>query len=155
MSHVKDTNALYNGQWLINTEVRQGFGSLRRKNGEHYVGFFQGNAFHGRGILNYTKESLEDNKIQYIGDFQMGEPEGIGTIYWENGDKCKTTWFLGEMKDDSEGVYTWANGISTSSITCLKPDNVMFDPTPKLIFHKDDYRKEYVGCVKNGYVMHG
>ena len=54
------------------------------------------------GILNYAGNS-EDERAQYIGEFAYGDLEGVGTVYWTNGDKCKTTWSLGDMIDDAGG----------------------------------------------------
>ena len=54
------------------------------------------------GILNYA-EGDENDKVQYIGNFTQGEPDGIGTIYWGNGNRCKTKWNIGNMVDNAKG----------------------------------------------------
>ena len=55
-------------------------------------------------------------RVKYIGNFKNNRPEGLGTIYLSNGDKCSTTWYLGDMK--GEGVYTWKQDGSSMSVTC-------------------------------------
>ena len=70
-------------------------------------------------------------------------------MVWTNGDSCKCTWVYNQM--EGTGTYKWANGIKSRII--LSQGEMAFEPP--LIYPDEDFRKEYNGALKNGYVMHG
>ena len=54
-----DFGANYAGEWLCQTQTRQGLGVLRRQNGAHYQGYFVYNRFEGKGVLTYPQDEIE------------------------------------------------------------------------------------------------
>ena len=89
------TSNYYTGEWLKDSETRQGRGSLSNADGTNYDGFFYHNRYHGRGKLTYlTKE----NQVRiYKGEFETGQKHGHGTVYLSNGDNFKTRWDRNQM----------------------------------------------------------
>ena len=67
----EDNNALYTGEWLFDTDIRQGFGILVRKDGTRYKGYFYDNKFQGKGIFTFKPED-DKNRKRYIGTFNRG-----------------------------------------------------------------------------------
>lgn len=70
----------------------------------------------GNGVSSNTTSSTEimditlDESTKYSGETVNGEPEGIGTATYQNGDKYEGQWKNG--KKDGKGIYTSANGES-------------------------------------------
>ena len=75
----EDLNARYTGQWLKESDTRQGFGSLVRANGEQYEGFFVDNKFQGKGKFSFAEEDPKGRK-HYVGHFEAGKFHGFGIM---------------------------------------------------------------------------
>ena len=82
----------------------------------------------------------------YIGHFEQGTFNGLGTIYWQNGEKFNGRWAEGKMLD---GIYTWADGVKARA--AIHEGRIIFGLP--LIFPEDDFRKEYNGSIKDGFVL--
>ena len=121
---------------------------LERDNGEKYEGYFYNNQFHGKGKFSYAPDDTYGQKY-CMGFFEHDQLHGPGTMVWTNGDSCKCTWVYNQM--EGTGTYKWANGIKSKIL--LSNGEMTFEPP--LIYPDEDFRKEYLGGLKNGYVMHG
>ena len=85
----------YTGEWLKNSETRQGRGVLYNADGSKYDGYFYNNRYHGKGKLTYL---TKDNQVRiYRGEFETGQKHGHGTVYLSNGDMFKTRWDRNQM----------------------------------------------------------
>ena len=57
-----DSRGFYDGQWLKNTESRQGVGYLTRENKEIYHGYFLSDLFHFKGKFTFKEGDPSDRK---------------------------------------------------------------------------------------------
>lgn len=98
----EDGVIIYNG--LMKNNKKSGFGVEYQENGEiKYKGNFENDLYNGEGKLYYI-----DHK--FIGNFIDGKPNGIGTIYQNNGQKISGNFFK-EPVDDCKSVV-FKSGIS-------------------------------------------
>ena len=94
--HGDDNNAVYNGEWLVGTDTRQGLGGLTRRDGTTYYGFFKNNRFDGKGKLKYVEEDLQGRK-HFMGQFSAGRIHSRGWVVMRNGDAYKGKWVRNQL----------------------------------------------------------
>ena len=93
----EECGAQYSGEWLKDTEIRQGRGKLVRKDGLSYSGYFLKDKFHLKGILIFASND-KFNRVQYSGSFKDGEFDGPGTMELTNGDSYWAIWYNGKER---------------------------------------------------------
>ena len=90
--------------FLFNLEKHNcGFGIIKEKNGDIYIGEKRNNLKEGYGTLYYS------NGIKYEGEFINNKKEGYGILYNITGDK-----YEGEFKNDvceGHGILNCINGV--------------------------------------------
>ena len=99
--------AQYYGEWLANTQVRQGRGILVNPIGDRYEGYFVKDKFEGKGHMAYSK-TKEQKKKDYEGTWKAGLRHGTGTMIWKSGAKYKGDWLDGVRTGNGE--YWWKDG---------------------------------------------
>ena len=51
-------DATYEGMWLKDQEIRQGFGTLKRRDGASYEGYFINDQFHSKGKFTFAEDDF-------------------------------------------------------------------------------------------------
>ena len=87
-----------NYQGSLLNGLKSGMGTYTWKAGNHYVGMFSFDYFHGQGIYYYTKN---ENGERLIGDFAFGQPNGT-VSYYKNNQKYTTIWANGRCTSISQ-----------------------------------------------------
>lgn len=84
--------------------IRNGQGIYRRSVPKPFVyeGEWLNGLFHGQGVCYYGEQGCDHH---YVGEFQKGEREGNGTMYYPNGNVYEGQWHLG--KRHGHGKFTW------------------------------------------------
>ncbi|EMN89504.1 MORN repeat-containing protein [Leptospira weilii] len=118
---------ILNTSKCIEGDCKNGFGTLRFRNGAVYKGQFAQSKFHGFGIFTHPKgDSYEGDWIfgkkhgkgiykyadrsRYEGDFFENEKHGVGTFFWPGKTSIlKANFFQGEP--EGVGELTIAGGI--------------------------------------------
>ena len=96
-------NASSNKTGCISGDCQNGFGTYKDKDGFTYIGTFK------NGMYNGTCTWYDKNdRLFYEGSVVEGKPQGIGTLYLENGDVYEGEFNNNKM--DGYGRYTFANG---------------------------------------------
>jgi len=107
---VLDTGAIYVGS-LVDQEMH-GFGRLTTPDG-YYVGDFQNDKRHGKGVwayteLNETDEALIGKWAVYEGDWKDDKPSGHGCLLFRRGSRYEGEWLDG--KCHGRGIYKSPRG---------------------------------------------
>lgn len=68
-----------------------------------YEGGWENGQFHGEGTCWYGEQGCNHH---YVGEFQHGQREGKGTMYYPTGNIYEGEWHLG--KRHGQGKFTWA-----------------------------------------------
>ena len=84
------------------------FGSFTTSDGDKYVGEWQNDEYHGKGVYHYLAANrYKGNK--YFGEFRFGKANGKGTYVWAD-----KSYYEGEFKDGKShgrGIHYYPNGI--------------------------------------------
>ena len=97
---ILENGARYEGQWLVNTDIRQGFGKQVWKDGSMYEGYWVDNKANGpKGRLIYADGDV------YSGTWKDDKAHGSGTYYYLDG-----AVYSGGFKEDKQhgnGLMKW------------------------------------------------
>ncbi|MCL2378330.1 MAG: TIR domain-containing protein [Defluviitaleaceae bacterium] len=104
--HVWHDGRIYEGEWKNN--VQYGEGKLICPSGDWYEGDWIEGKKAGKGTEHCVDEYGDGISWTYTGDYADDLKNGIGTMYWSNGDIYDGEW-QNNMRI-GKGGYTFANG---------------------------------------------
>ena len=94
-----EESAVYSGQMIKDTDIKQGFGIMRWPDGTVYEGLWMNNLYNGRGKLYHASGDL------YEGEFVDDMAQGFGIYRHANGSKYVGYW--NQDKQHGFGKEKW------------------------------------------------
>ena len=110
ITRINTHNGYYLGEQVLG--LRTGFGEFYFNNGNKYVGMWQNNYMHGKGVLKCV------NGESYDGEWKFGKRNGHGTFYYSDGNRLEGVFFNDKVhceaaiysKDGRVVKRNWYNG---------------------------------------------
>jgi hypothetical protein len=92
--------------------------------GVKYEGEWRAGVKHGYGVITWTNKTKE---VSYEGEFKRDLIDGVGTMKYNDGDKCKGIWVNGVLQEVLEWILSDMKQRLRSRLNGVKAFDVQFE----------------------------